>query len=624
VTALFILIACVELAFCVVIYRADPQRWDNRIFAFMGTIDAAMSIVRALYQLGGVSVAEWAVGQVCACLSVVLAFLTLEFAWSFPFSRPQPMWSRIPAAIFSAAAFALLLSPWSLAFAEIVTEVFFLPMLLATIWRLAANLRQVQGSQARPVKLIMAALLMRWGFAMFAYGVAQHISPRAFTIALMVDVTVGVIAAAVLMGYAVLIGQLFRVRGLVAEIVVHTTFALAVVMATLGAIEASLALAPGEASLRLLLVASALVPIALVAGIRRLRARIEAKILAPLDPRRAKRAGVVERVLHAGGRADVVEAIGEVSGGEVELVAAPGRKVPGAKGELEPELAAKLSESAHVHGEGVMHVAVRAGGELLGALALRGGQLDRDTLLTAEALGAHLAILLENRALVTELEESRRLATLGAFAAAIAHDIRTPLASVQMNVQILRGRVNLPPDDMEHFDIAQEELTRLNAHIAELLDYAKPVRLESQELELREVADDAARGIAPVLAEKGVSLSVEVPEDLPVRGDAHRLRQVFLNLLDNAAKASTPGSEVTLRGARAAGGLVSLEVADRGKGIERADLERIFEPFYTTRPDGTGLGLAIVRKLVRAHRGEVQVRSAPGQGATFTVLLPAE
>jgi signal transduction histidine kinase len=117
---------------------------------------------------------------------------------------------------------------------------------------------------------------------------------------------------------------------------------------------------------------------------------------------------------------------------------------------------------------------------------------------------------------------------------------------------------------------------------------------------------------------------VEVPEDLPVRGDAHRLRQVFLNLLDNAAKASTPGSEVTLRGARAAGGLVSLEVADRGKGIERADLERIFEPFYTTRPDGTGLGLAIVRKLVRAHRGEVQVRSAPGQGATFTVLLPAE
>jgi two-component system sensor histidine kinase HydH len=109
----------------------------------------------------------------------------------------------------------------------------------------------------------------------------------------------------------------------------------------------------------------------------------------------------------------------------------------------------------------------------------------------------------------------------------------------------------------------------------------------------------------------------------PVRADAGRLRQVLLNLLDNAARASSPGTAVTLRGAAAGGGRVAIEVADRGKGIAPSDLARIFEPFYTTRPDGTGLGLAIVQKIVRAHAGDVVVRSTPGEGSSFTVLLPA-
>jgi signal transduction histidine kinase len=127
----------------------------------------------------------------------------------------------------------------------------------------------------------------------------------------------------------------------------------------------------------------------------------------------------------------------------------------------------------------------------------------------------------------------------------------------------------------------------------------------------------------PILAGRKLSLLREHDGALPaVRGDAQRIRQVLWNLLDNAAKASDDGSEIVLR-TRAVDARVAVEVSDRGKGIADGDLPRIFEPFFTTRPDGTGLGLAICQKLVRAHSGEIQVRSAPGKGSTFTVLLPA-
>jgi signal transduction histidine kinase len=275
-------------------------------------------------------------------------------------------------------------------------------------------------------------------------------------------------------------------------------------------------------------------------------------------------------------------------------------------------------------------VAVRRGGELFGALSLDGGQLDREVVATAVTMAEHLALKLENislfsqtLALRSELDESRRLASLGAFAAAIAHDIRTPLTSVQMNVQILRGKVQLPPDDMEYFDIALDELKRLNASVQEILDYAKPVDLRATPVELSGVAGEAARRIAPLLEERHVSLETHLDSELPpVLADAQRIRQVLINLLDNAAQASNEGCSIQVSTRIADGGRIAVDVADSGKGIRAEDLSKIFEPFFTTRPDGTGLGLAIAQKLVRAHGGEIRVESSVGRGTTFTVLLP--
>jgi two-component system sensor histidine kinase HydH len=196
-----------------------------------------------------------------------------------------------------------------------------------------------------------------------------------------------------------------------------------------------------------------------------------------------------------------------------------------------------------------------------------------------------------------------------------------------MNVQILRRKLQRPDDDREHLDIALEELARLDRSVAEILDFAKPVKLTSEPIDIAELIETTTRSLTPILSERGVAVRIEprAPahgDALTVHGDPQRLRQVLTNLVDNAANASRPGAEVTLRAAVTGDRCVAIEVEDHGRGIGPDDLPRIFEPFFTTRPDGTGLGLAIVHKVVRAHGGDVKVRSTPGSGSTFTITLP--
>jgi signal transduction histidine kinase len=149
------------------------------------------------------------------------------------------------------------------------------------------------------------------------------------------------------------------------------------------------------------------------------------------------------------------------------------------------------------------------------------------------------------------------------------------------------------------------------------------VKLVAQPIDVGELLESTARGLSPVLSEKGVALHWQPPDELPaIHGDPQRLRQVLVNLVDNAANASASGAAVTVR-ARPASAAVEIEVEDHGRGIPADDLPRIFEPFFTTRPDGTGLGLAICHKVVRAHGGDIRVRSTVGGGSTFTILLPA-
>jgi two-component system, NtrC family, sensor histidine kinase HydH len=350
-------------------------------------------------------------------------------------------------------------------------------------------------------------------------------------------------------------------------------------------------------------------------------------VLAGLDERRARRLGVQGEPLPADAAAAITEArqrIASIGDGadvrwlatdqlasDVALALATGEAL---RRDEHPELDACLIVPA-----------LGAGRALVGAFVIDGGLVDRDTYVVARDLAARVALAVQRAQAVSELLDARRLAALGQFAAAIAHDIRTPLTSISMNVQILQRKLQLPDDDREHLEIALEELARLDRSVAEILDFAKPVKLTSEPIDVAELIETTRRNLTPVLSERGVAVRVEPGESaaLTIHGDAQRLRQVLTNLVNNAANASRPGAEVTLRAAIAAGH-IAIEVEDHGRGIGPDDLPRIFEPFFTTRPDGTGLGLAIVHKVIRAHGGDIKVRSTLGAGSTFTITLPPQ
>ena len=352
--------------------------------------------------------------------------------------------------------------------------------------------------------------------------------------------------------------------------------------------------------------------------------RVERRVLAGLDERRARRLNVQGDPIPTEARAAIEEAtrrIAAIADGAVV------KWMPAS--ELPTALATELASGEPLRREDradlpVCFIVPALGFDqhLVGAFYLHRGLIDRDTYLVARDLASRVAITVERADAMTELEDARRLAALGQFAAAIAHDIRTPLTSISLNVQILRRKLQLPEDDREHLDIALEELARLDRSVAEILDFAKPVRLTSESIDVGDLIETAARGLSPVLSERGVALRTE-PAQFTVQGDPQRLRQVLVNLVGNAADASDPGSRVTMRASAADDRHIAIEVEDHGRGIGADDLPRIFEPFFTTRPDGTGLGLAICHKVVRAHGGDIRVRSTVGGGSTFTVLLPA-
>ncbi len=466
-------------------------------------------------------------------------------------------------------------------------------------------------------------LWFRWAFGFGAYFIGPLLG--FFEAAVWAETTVATTISFVLIGTAVLRSELFSLRSAAAEVVTIATIALLVMLGTGAAIAATLIyVEPGRIQY-LALFGASLVPLALTTVGFLMYPRVERRVLAGLDERRARRLGVQGDRIPADATAAIAEAAKRIAsiadGAKVRWLAAV---------EVPEALALKLVDDLPLRREDQPELpacfivpALGADRTLVGAFYIDDGTIDRDTYLVARDLAARVALAVERADAVSALEDARRLASLGQFAAAIAHDIRTPLTSISLNVQILRRKLQLSDDDREHLDIALVELARLDKSVAEILDFAKPVKLAAEDIDVGNLLEDAAKGLSPVLSERGVALRYEPSATLTIHGDAQRLRQVLVNLVGNAADASKPGAEVTLRATPATDGQIAIEVEDRGRGIGADDLPRIFEPFFTTRPDGTGLGLAICHKVVRAHGGDIRVRSTVGEGSTFTVMLPA-
>jgi len=248
------------------------------------------------------------------------------------------------------------------------------------------------------------------------------------------------------------------------------------------------------------------------------------------------------------------------------------------------------------------------------------------------------ALFFKDLTLVEQAEERDRLrdrlAALGEMAAMIAHEVKNPLASIEVIAGLMRRQVSDRPDLQAMLADVINEAKMANSIVLEVLEFVRPVRLQVDLTRMAAVIEDAIPLAEAVIPRRGTRIDVEVPADLPpIVGDRQQLCQVMTNLLVNALEALGGRGSIRIRAAErpsvaipASDGVqphaVVVSVTDDGPGIAADIAERIFNPFYTTKHKGSGLGLAIVRKIVDAHDGRIDVATAPGSGTTFTVTLP--
>ncbi|MBP1762520.1 MAG: integral rane sensor signal transduction histidine kinase [Firmicutes bacterium] len=222
------------------------------------------------------------------------------------------------------------------------------------------------------------------------------------------------------------------------------------------------------------------------------------------------------------------------------------------------------------------------------------------------------------------------------FFALMAHELRTPLASIKEGTNLLLNHIgeDFKEKRKEVLTIIAEESNRLTDLVNSLLDLSKMeagmIALNLEKSNIGSLINQAAFGIGPLAMTKNVSIKLEIPQDLPyVKMDEERILQAFRNLIGNAAKFTPEGGQITISAQPMASGGVKVSVADTGPGIAKEDLTAIFDKFQQgTMTDynkikGTGLGLAIVKHIINAHGGKIWVESEFGHGSTFIFLLPA-
>jgi signal transduction histidine kinase len=273
----------------------------------------------------------------------------------------------------------------------------------------------------------------------------------------------------------------------------------------------------------------------------------------------------------------------------------------------------------------------------------------------------HIARL---RAAEKRARAAERMAEIGSMTGGLAHEIKNPLSTIGLNAQLLdEGLAELP--------IPQEDKTRLSRRIAALrrevdrlrgilsdfLQFAGQVRVEPVPADLNQVVADLADFFMPQAQQQGVRLRVDLaPGPLIANLDSPHIKQAILNLMLNAVQAmqqgpgavvdaapsstrsrpstgvadssaSSPVPELILRTSRQSGSdkrpELALHIIDTGPGIDAATMERIFQPYFTTKSGGTGLGLPTARRLIEAHHGRLEVHSEPGKGSDFTIVVPA-
>jgi two-component system, NtrC family, sensor kinase len=262
-------------------------------------------------------------------------------------------------------------------------------------------------------------------------------------------------------------------------------------------------------------------------------------------------------------------------------------------------------------------------------------------LMVSELVGAHAELRVWGENLEKKVEErtaelkamqahlitSEKLAAVGKLAAGVAHEINNPLTGILTNSSLMLQ--DLPPDDPRREDLQTivDETLRCRKIVKGLLDFARQTKPQKQALDINKVVQDVFSLVRNQASFQNVTLRMELEQELPsVRADADQMRQVFLNIVLNAADAMAggKGGEIVVRSRfNQATGFVEVAISDKGPGIPEEIRDKLFEPFFSTKKQGTGLGLSIAYGIMERHKGTLKVQSMPGQGTTFTATLPA-
>jgi two-component system sensor histidine kinase HydH len=231
----------------------------------------------------------------------------------------------------------------------------------------------------------------------------------------------------------------------------------------------------------------------------------------------------------------------------------------------------------------------------------------------------------EVRRLQDEVRRKEKLAAIGGLAAGVAHEIRNPLSSIKGIASYYKGKFEDGSEDKEMAGVMIEEVDRLSRVISELLEFARPTRLNRKRSNINDLLTHSARLVQQEATAQNVQIQLDLtPDAAEAEIDPDRLTQCLLNLYLNALQAMENGGQLTIASLRRGNDRVAIHIKDTGAGIPADDLSAVFDPYFTTKPKGTGLGLAIVHRVIEAHQGQVKVRSVPGEGTTFTILLPLE
>ena len=222
----------------------------------------------------------------------------------------------------------------------------------------------------------------------------------------------------------------------------------------------------------------------------------------------------------------------------------------------------------------------------------------------------------------SQLMVSERLAALGRVTAGVAHEVKNPLNSMRLWLEVLKANMPVEPEAQQAVKMLDSEIDRLDRAVKTFLNFTRPVELRLEDTDVRAFLDDVLDAARPSITKARVELRVDMPSEFPpIRMDRQLMHQALLNLLLNACEFTNAGGRISV-GLRRSEDFAVISVADTGEGITAENQKKVFQLFFTTRPGGTGIGLANTFRFVQLHNGRIEFESEAGRGTTFRMELP--